>query len=275
MNITYQELSAAVLPPRKQESVNGQKNETEDVVPKTTIEMSVARSKQQISRPEHSSSGTPVPEPKPKYLLQIGPKVTQTVIENFFSPGSGNGSAHIVTPARAHRETICTSVEREVRVEKHVHFEDEETDHVTGECVGAKDTGTEKEDRRTKHGEMPCDADRMVERDTNAAYVNDGGDENRKPAAAPVVTVFVKSLPMCSQDAVYTPMPLSFWQCQNLPNGVSLSNDFFGPDPNRLLLSLDDDVEEIPDFMLDVLATVCETKDQLEKATPFEQSESE
>lgn len=94
---------------------------------------------------------------------------------------------------------------------------------------------------------------------------DENGVEDKKPAAVDTnrndssdVVAFVKSTPMCASDIIYTPVALSVWDSENLPDGVTLTNDFFGPDPNRLVLSLDDNVEEIPDFMLDVLASVCE-----------------
>lgn len=90
---------------------------------------------------------------------------------------------------------------------------------------------------------------------------DDSGD--KKPVAAERITAYVKSTPMYAPQVIYTAVPLSVWDRENLPDGVTLTNDFFGEDPNRLVLSLDDHVEEIPDFMLDVLVTACEQNPDL------------
>lgn len=63
------------------------------------------------------------------------------------------------------------------------------------------------------------------------------------------VDVFVKSVPLDGKGvAIYSRVFLGEW---NIPPGVRLVNDFDGDDPNRLLVVVDDGVDELPDIILD------------------------
>jgi hypothetical protein len=67
------------------------------------------------------------------------------------------------------------------------------------------------------------------------------------------LVAYVKNTPLCERRlaTVFTPVWLREWDSGTLPAGVRLVNDFDGNDPNRLLLTVEDDVEELPDMILD------------------------
>lgn len=106
---------------------------------------------------------------------------------------------------------------------------------------------------------------RPTKRNKQCQHEDDDDDDEKKPAAVPSVvngeressdasvTAYVKSIPLCDREraVVYSPIRLSLFDSGNLPTGVTLVNDWDGPDPNRLLLVVDENVDEIPDIILD------------------------
>ena len=84
----------------------------------------------------------------------------------------------------------------------------------------------------------------------------------RNKNTAAKVKVFVKSTPQrggiseCKPMYVEADLDISDWS--SLPVGSKITNDFFGEDPDVLLLELDDKVEEIPDVFLEAAAVACE-----------------
>jgi len=81
--------------------------------------------------------------------------------------------------------------------------------------------------------------------------------EDKKPRAItskPIdVNLFLKHV-SCAQTT-YVPIAIDSVEWDNLPAGVGihLANDLTGPDPNRIIVELDDDAEEVPDFMLNAI----------------------
>ena len=79
--------------------------------------------------------------------------------------------------------------------------------------------------------------------------------DERKPAARPtsppVPPVFVEHVR--ENQTSYYPVVIEPSDWKNLPRGVYLTNDLSGTDPNRIVLVLGEDAEEVPDFVLDAL----------------------
>ena len=73
--------------------------------------------------------------------------------------------------------------------------------------------------------------------------------------------VFVKSTPLrCGKQpkSVYVELDESHLVAlEKLPEGLNLTNDFDGDDPNVLLLEMDDSAKEIPDILLEAAVEAC------------------
>ena len=81
---------------------------------------------------------------------------------------------------------------------------------------------------------------------------------SKKPEA---VTVFAKTTPQRSDKSkvnVYVEIPLELSDWQSLPPGLQLMNDLDGNDPSVLLLEMDGNCPEIPDVLLEAVASACE-----------------
>jgi hypothetical protein len=76
------------------------------------------------------------------------------------------------------------------------------------------------------------------------------------------VKLFVKTTPQrdgsCARTAMYVEASSEMLDWTALPAGLKITNDFFGDDPDVLLLEMDDAVDEIPDIFLEAAAIACE-----------------
>jgi len=77
-------------------------------------------------------------------------------------------------------------------------------------------------------------------------------EEDKKPAAS-TAQVFAKVTSEGTSSYVPIVIDSSEWNC--LPRGVYLANDLDGTDPNRIVVVVENDVDEVPDFILDSIPT--------------------
>ena len=79
-------------------------------------------------------------------------------------------------------------------------------------------------------------------------------EPDRKPAACTVATetiIYIKH--MSHGQTTYIPIEMNTDEQIALPHGVYLTNDTDGLDPNRIILHIGDEAEEVPDFVLDAI----------------------
>jgi len=97
--------------------------------------------------------------------------------------------------------------------------------------------------------QKPADKNSISCSDLSKSRHSDKEDEEDKKPAALTSQVFLKYT--SEGNMLYVPVALgaSEWDC--LPRGVYLANDLDGTDPNRIVVVVDEDADEVPDFILD------------------------
>ena len=130
------------------------------------------------------------------------------------------------------------------------------TDYVKSAAKQANDTG-----KKPTEPHSACTTTTVTitpERSTGSMKKNPNTtpafESDQKPAARNNLTkenVFVKH--ESHGQTTYIPIKMNAEERSNLPRGAYLSKDTDGPDPNRIIVKIRDDAEEVPDFILDAI----------------------